>query len=158
MSDRLPPSAPLPSRMQGDDDETSAEVRGPAVSDEVREQILNEYREQELIEEFQLQRPDLWLQVQRLSMVMELQGTLEENIFQRGTCFVHVNLPGVDEFCLRQVQEIDLETCLARLDIYDSQDLVEGIVCIPIEAISWFGFPGREVQPTFQFKGFNTRQ
>ena len=146
----------IPPSMQASDTpshEPEPEVT-PVVDPEVREQILDEFREQAALEQFQKERPDLWLQVQRVGKLMEYQGNLEDQCYREGACFLHTGTPNYSCFSIRQVMEIDLDTCMVTLEIYSDHELDEGVIMLPLEAIAWFGFPANATPVDFTFQGF----
>ncbi|MFW5830417.1 MAG: hypothetical protein ACOCXA_09175, partial [Planctomycetota bacterium] len=117
---------------------TSSESKGDNQNpDTIREQILSEIQEQEALEEFRQNRPEMWLQVMRVGRMLELQEDLDDEIWPEGSCFLHANTVGFQSFCVRRVLDVDLETCTVALSIYGDEDLEDGTVLIPLEAISW---------------------
>jgi hypothetical protein len=115
---------------------------------------LAEYKRGEAMERFRKQQPQLWLQAQRLGRVLEIQNQVEGQVFPPGCCFLHANLVTVSHFCVRQVREVNLDTCQVTLDIHGDDNLEAGIVVIPLETVEWFGFPTRAVPTGVHFQGF----
>lgn len=151
----IPPSLASHSTQPDDADEPHSDTpAGDGEPSDLREQILDEFREQAAVEQFQKERPELWMQVQRVSKLLEYQSTLEDQVFPEGACFLHAGLPNFSCFSIRQVMEIDLDTCLVSLDIYSDHELMAGVVMLPLESIAWFGFPANHAPMDFTFQGF----
>ena len=132
-------------RPSGEETNT-ARIRRQADPETIREQIISEIQEQEALEEFRQNRPDMWVQVMRVGHLLELQEEFEEEIWPEGSCFLYASLPNNQSFCVRKILDVDLETCTVTLAIYADEDLDEGTILIPLEAIAWFGFPKNAVQ------------
>ena len=49
--------------------------------DKVREEVLGEVKQQLALDKFQEERPQLWLQSQRVGRLVEIQGQMEDDIF-----------------------------------------------------------------------------
>lgn len=139
-------------------DEEALEYDESEISEEVREQLYAEFNQEIALERFQAERPDLWLQAQRTGKLMDLQQDMQDGIFPEGSCFCYANLPVYNAFAVRQVLEIDLDACQVILEIYGDGDLKNGTVILPLEAISWFGFPKEAVPLQFTFQGFISRR
>ncbi len=144
-----------------DDNGDNDTLNAPDIPDDIRQQVISDYLEQEAIDEFKQVRPDMWLQVQRVGRILELQEQLhnenpeEANVWPKGSCFIHTNTPTTSSFCVEQVLEIDLETCTTTVSIYAFEELVKGTVVLPLESISWIGFPENVNNIIgFTFKGF----
>jgi hypothetical protein len=143
----LPGNHPTPQ----EEDEPAAPL-----GDDVRERVLDELRREQALEEFKESRPDFWMQVERLKRIIDHQERQPDNCFAKGACFVHVNLPDVSSLTLRRIDDIDLQSCLASIEIYEDDDLAAGTVLVPLEGISWFGFPEHHVANSFAFQGFTS--
>lgn len=124
----------------------------------LRERIVAELREEEALARFQQERPDMWLQANRLAGLLDMQARLDEHHFPPGSCFVHAALPDASCFALRRLLEIDLETCQVTLEIHGDDVLAEGTVIIPLEQIAWFGFPRDALPLQFQMRGFTMQE
>lgn len=96
----------------------------------------------------------LWLQAQRLGKLVAIQSGLADERFPPGCCFLHANVPSVTSFCLKRIVEIDLNAACLLLEIYGDEELEEGHVMVPLEAVGWFGFPGKAVPVGTSFAGF----
>ena len=96
----------------------------------------------------------LWLQAQRVVKLITKQSEQPDGCFPPGNCFIHANVPTVNSFCIKRIVEIDLSTATLFMDIYGDEELQEGSVLLPLEAISWFGFPGQPVLVSTVFAGF----
>ncbi|HYE06234.1 MAG TPA: hypothetical protein VEL07_12035 [Planctomycetota bacterium] len=118
------------------------------------EAALSEYRKGEAMERFRKEQPQAWLQAQRLSRVLEIQSQIEGNAFPPGCCFLHGNFISVSHVCVRQIREVNLETCQVTIEIHGDDNLEEGIVIIPLESVEWFGFPAKAVPVDVHFHGF----
>lgn len=121
--------------------------------EKVKAEILAQMQEQAAIEKFQRERPELWLHVQRVARLMAMQTRLPEQTFPPGACFLHTNLPDQHCFCLKRVLEVNLETCTATVEIHEDNELTEGIAVLPVEHITWLGFPAHAVPLTFEMRG-----
>ena len=122
--------------------------------DELREQIIGEFLEESAFEEFQQTRPDLWMQVNRLHKILELQEDAEKGNFPSGSCFIHANTPDYQTFCVKRILEIDLESCLVVVEIHGDDELLDGVVMLPLETLSWYGFPSETVKMESHIRGF----
>jgi hypothetical protein len=120
----------------------------------VREEVLGEVRHQLALDKFQEERPQLWLQSQRVMKLVEVQAQLENDEFAEGSCFLHANTVAFASFCLKKVVGIDLDTCQVTLEIYGDEHLEAGVVVVPLETIEWFGFPAKAVPTGIHFQGF----
>ncbi len=120
----------------------------------VKEQHLAEFKQQMALERFQEERPQLWLQSQRVGKLIEIQNQLDSETFPEGSCFLHANLVGSQSFCVKRITGIDLDTCQVTLEIYGDEDLEGGIVVLPLETVEWFGFPAKAVSMGVHFQGF----
>ena len=116
---------------------------------------LSEYRQGQAMERFRKEQPQFWLQAQRLGKVLEIQQQIEGNAFPPGCCFLHANLVSVSHVCVKQIREVNLETCQVTIEIHGDDNLEEGIVIIPLETIEWFGFPAKAVPVGVHFQGFS---
>ncbi len=118
------------------------------------EAALSEYRQGKAMELFRKQQPQAWLQAQRLARVLEIQGQMQGNAFPPGCCFLHGNLTSVSHICVKQIREVNLETCQVTIEIHGDDHLEEGVVIIPLESVEWFGFPAKAVPVDIHFHGF----
>lgn len=125
----------------------------PINEHDLRDRILAEVQEQAALEKYQRERPDLWLHVQRLARLMAMQDDLEDHLFPSGSCFLHTALPDQQTFSLRRVLEINLETSTVTVEIHEDAELEPGIAVLPVECITWFGFPAEAIPLTFQMRG-----
>ncbi len=119
-----------------------------------RDRYLAEFRRELALERFQSERPQLWLQSQRVSKLVEIQEQLDDDAFPEGSCFLHASVVGAQTFAVKRVTGIDLDTCQVTLEIHGDEDLESGIVVLPLEAIEWFGFPAKAVPIGVHFEGF----
>jgi hypothetical protein len=129
-------------------------TKRPNGGDQAKERYLEEFKRQLAIERFQEERPQLWLQSQRVGKLVEIQNQLEQETFPEGSCFLHANLVGSQSFCVKKITGIDLDTCQVTLEIYGDDDVEGGIVVLPLETIEWFGFPAKAVSMGVHFQGF----
>jgi hypothetical protein len=120
----------------------------------VKEKYLAEFRRQLALERFQEERPQLWLQSQRVGKLVEIQEQVDGELFPEGSCFLHANLVGSQSFCVKRITGIDLDTCQVTLEIYNDEDTDGGIVVLPLETIEWFAFPAKAVSMGVHFQGF----
>ncbi|TVR14848.1 MAG: hypothetical protein EA401_03695 [Planctomycetota bacterium] len=135
----------------GDSDAAAAEQ-----AQILREQITAELHQQLALERFQKEQPELWLQASRLGALMELQEQCQDAHFPPGSCFLYAAVPVYQCFPLRRILNVDLDTCQTQLEIYGDGDLEEGTVTLPLEAISWHGFPKDAIPLHFPYSGFTT--
>ena len=124
----------------------------------LKAQISDELHQQLALERFQQERPELWIQVSRIGHLMDLQGECEHGEFPPGSCFIYANVPGYQNFAVKKVLGVDLDTCQTTIDIYGDNDLEEGTIMLPLEAISWYGFPKQAVPLTFRYLGFSIKR
>jgi hypothetical protein len=127
------------------DDTVISKAREDAVSDFKRELTLERFREA---------NPQLWLQSQRIGRVLEIQSSMPNQCFPEGSCFLHANLVTVSSFCVKRIQEVNLDTCQVTVEIHGDEDLEAGIIIIPLENVEWFGFPSTAVPIEIHFQGF----
>jgi hypothetical protein len=120
----------------------------------IRDKALSDFQRQLALEKFQEERPQLWLQSQRLAKLVEIQDQLADQTFAEGSCFLHANTVSVSSFCIKKVLGIDLDTCQATIEIYGDDHLEAGVVVLPLETIEWFGFPATAVSTGIHFEGF----
>jgi hypothetical protein len=119
-----------------------------------KQKYLEEFKRQLALERFQEERPQLWLQSQRVGKLVDIQTQLDNETFPEGSCFLHANLVGSQSFCVKKITGIDLDTCQVTLEIYGDDDVEGGIVVLPLETIEWFGFPAKAVSMGVHFQGF----
>jgi hypothetical protein len=119
-----------------------------------KEKHLEEFKRQLALERFQEERPQLWLQSQRVGKLVDIQAQLDHETFPEGSCFLHANLVGTQNFCVKKITGIDLDTCQVTLEIWGDEDVEGGIVVLPLETIEWFGFPAKAVSMGVHFQGF----
>jgi hypothetical protein len=98
--------------------------------------------------------PQVWVQIQRMSKIVELQRRNEGQQFAQGSCFLHAHTATVSHFCVKRVLEIDLSTLTVTLEIHSDADLAEGIVVLPLEQVGWFGFPASAVPTDTHLRAF----
>ena len=89
---------------------------------------------------------------------MDLQGECESGEFPPGSCFIYANVPGYQNFAVKKFLGVDLDTCQTTIDIYGDNELEEGTIMLPLESISWYGFPKQAVPLTFSYSGFTIKQ
>jgi hypothetical protein len=129
-------------------------AKGTARSTRIRDKALSEFQRKLALEKFQEERPQLWLQSQRLRKLVDIQDKLPTKQFAEGSCFLHANTVSFSSFCLKRVIGVDLDTCQATIEIYGDEHLEAGVVMIPLEVIEWFGFPATAVSTGIHFEGF----
>ena len=122
--------------------------------EKVREEVLGEVKQQLALDKFQEERPQLWLQSQRIGRLVDVQGQMEDGGFPEGSCFLHANTVAFATFCVKKVIGIDLDTCQVTIEIYGDEHLEAGVVVLPLETIEWFGFPAKAVPTGIHFQGF----
>lgn len=120
----------------------------------VREEVLSEMHQQMALDKFQSERPQLWLQSQRVMKLVEVQSELESDQFPEGSCFLHASTVGFSSFCVKKVIGIDLDTCQVTIEIYGDEHLEAGVIVVPLETVEWFGFPAKAVPTGIHFEGF----
>jgi hypothetical protein len=120
----------------------------------LREEVMSEMHQQMALDKFQAERPQLWLQSQRVMKLVEVQAELANDEFPEGSCFVHASTVGFASFCVKKVIGIDLDTCQVTVEIYGDEHLEAGVVVLPLESIEWFGFPAKAVPTGIHFEGF----
>lgn len=120
----------------------------------VRDEVIGEVKRQMALDRFQEERPQLWLQSQRVTKLVEVQNQLEDETFLEGSCFLHANTVAFSTFCVKKVIGIDLDVCQVTVEIYGDEHLEGGVVVLPLETIEWFGFPARAVPTGIHFQGF----
>jgi hypothetical protein len=126
-------------------------------STRMREQILSEYRQELAIERFREEKPQMWLQSQRMGKLIDIQDQLENDQFPEGSCFLHANTVTSHDFCVKKITGVDLDTCQVTIEIYGDEELEGGIVVLPLETVEWFGFPAKAVPIGVHFEGFISR-
>ena len=120
----------------------------------VRDEVISDVKRQMALDRFQEERPQLWLQSQRVTKLVEVQNQLEDETFLEGSCFLHANTVAFSTFCVKKVIGIDLDVCQVTIEIYGDEHLEGGVVVLPLETIEWFGFPARAVPTGIHFQGF----
>jgi hypothetical protein len=128
--------------------------KGGKSVDRIRDKALSEFQRQLALEKFQEERPQLWLQSQRMAKLVEIQEELTDETFTEGSCVLHANTVSFSSFCIKKVLGIDLDTCQATIEIYGDDHLEAGVVVLPLETIEWFGFPATAVSTGIHFEGF----
>jgi hypothetical protein len=123
----------------------------------LRDEILSEYKQEMALERFREEKPQLWMQSQRMGKLVDIQNQLDNQQFPEGSCFLHCNTVTSHSFCVKKVTGIDLDTCQVTLEIYGDDELEGGIVVLPLETVEWFGFPAKAVPTGIHFEGFITR-
>lgn len=120
----------------------------------LREQIIEQYKQEVAIDRFREEKPQLWMQSQRVGKLVDIQGQLDGGQFPEGSCFLHANTVTSHSFCVKRITGIDLDTCQVTMEIYGDEELEGGIVVLPLETIEWFGFPAKAVPIGVHFEGF----
>ena len=134
---------------------TKAKARSPKDQKaKVREEVVTEMQQQMAMDKFEQERPQLWLQSQRVMKLVEVQTELENEEFPEGSCFLHASTVGFSSFCVKKVIGIDLDTCQVTIEIYGDEHLEAGVIVVPLEAVEWFGFPAKAVSNGIHFEGF----
>ncbi len=135
---------------------TAPPVSAPAIGKNRRRPVsaLERFKQELGIARYREQNPHMWMQAQRLLKLLEIQFQAPEQQFPPGYCFLHANLVTVSSFCVKQLCEVNLETCQVTVEIHGDDNLEGGIVIIPLETIEWFGFPAKAVPVDIHFKGF----
>jgi hypothetical protein len=119
-----------------------------------RQRIVEELHREMALERFQSEKPQMWLQSQRVAKLVDIQERLPEESFPEGTCFLHGNTVGMHTFAVKRISGIDLDTCQVTIEIYGDEELEKGVVVLPLESIEWFGFPSKAVPIGVHFEGF----
>lgn len=119
-----------------------------------RERELRDFKRELSLDRFREANPQLWLQAQRVGKLLEVQAEMPDHAFPEGSCFLHANLVTVSSFCIKRIQEVNLESCQVTVEIHGDEDLEAGVVIIPLETIEWFGFPSTAVPIEIRFRGF----
>ena len=122
--------------------------------DEARDEIMREIA----LERFRDEKPQMWLQSQRMGKLVDIQGQLDNETFPEGSCFLHCNTVGTSVFCIKKITGIDLDTCHVTCEIWGDEELEGGIVVLPLETIEWFGFPSKAVPIGVHFQGFTKNE
>jgi len=125
-----------------------------AAKEQVREEVISEVRHQLALDKFQEERPQLWLQSQRMVKLVEVQAQMENEQFPEGSCFLHSSTVAFSSFCVKKIIGIDLDTCQVTVEIFGDEHLEAGVVVLPLESIEWFGFPAKAVSTGIHFEGF----
>jgi hypothetical protein len=141
----------------GDSDKENNSPQHPE-QEALRAEISAEFQHELAMERFQQEHPDLWIQVNRMGNLMELQEECENGLFPPGSCFIYANVPCYQNFAVKRVLGVDLDTCQTQLDIYGDSELEEGTVILPLESISWYGFPQNAIPLNFAYSGFSTKR
>jgi hypothetical protein len=118
--------------------------------DEARDEIMRELA----LDRFREEKPQMWLQSQRVGKLVDIQGQLDHETFPEGSCFLHCNTVGSSAFCVKKITGIDLDTCQVTCEIWGDEELEGGIIVLPLETIEWFGFPSKAVPIGIHFEGF----
>jgi len=121
--------------------------------DEARDEVMRELA----LERFREEKPQMWLQSQRMGKLVDIQGQLENETFPEGSCFLHTTTVGTTAFCVKKITGIDLDTCQVTCEIWGDEELEGGIVVLPLECVEWFGFPSKAVPIGVHFEGFISR-
>ena len=58
-------------------------------TERIRNKVLSEFQKELALQKFQEERPQLWLQSQRVSKLVEVQSQLADEQFPEGSCFLH---------------------------------------------------------------------
>lgn len=118
--------------------------------DDIRDEIMKEMA----LDRFREEKPQMWLQSQRVGKLVDIQGQLDHETFPEGSCFLHCNTVGTSAFCVKKITGIDLDTCQVTCEIWGDEELEGGIIVLPLETIEWFGFPSKAVPIGIHFEGF----
>ncbi len=129
-------------------------TKRPSKEEQIREAALADMKRQMALEKFQQERPQYWLQSERVGKIIEIQGQLEGDVFPEGSCFLHASTVGFQTFCLKRILGLDLDTCQLTAEIYGDEELEGGVVVLPLESVEWFGFPANAVPTGIHFQGF----
>ena len=129
-------------------------TKRPNKEEQIREAALADMKRQMALEKFQQERPQFWLQSERIGKIIEIQGQLEGDVFPEGSCFLHASTVGFQTFCLKRILGLDLDTCQLTAEIYGDEELEGGVVVLPLESVEWFGFPANAVPTGIHFQGF----
>ena len=119
-----------------------------------RQKVLAEIHREMAIERFQSEKPQMWLQSQRVAKLVEIQEQLDTEAFPEGSCFLHTTTVGTNAFAVKRITGIDLDTCQVTIEIFGDEELEMGVVVLPLESIEWFGFPSKAVPIGVHFEGF----
>jgi hypothetical protein len=68
----------------------------------IRERALNDFKQQLALEKFQEERPQLWLQAQRIGKLIKIQNRLDNETFPEGSCFLHAATVSFSSFCVKK--------------------------------------------------------
>ncbi len=123
-----------------------------------RQRIVAELQREMALERFQSEKPQMWLQSQRVAKLVSIQEELEDESFPEGSCFLHTTTVGTHAFAVKRITGIDLDTCQVTIEIYGDEELEMGVVVLPLECIEWFGFPSKAVPIGIHFEGFTKTQ
>lgn len=153
MTKSLPPAAPIELLQASHAPKAPPPKSAPSDPEQIKADLLAQMREQRAVKRFQRMRPDLWLAIQRVARVLGLQRQVAGEEFPPGSCFVHTSMPDQQVFCLKRVLEISVDTATATFEIHEDNELTEGIVIVPVETVTWVGFPAHSVPLTFELRG-----
>lgn len=128
--------------------------RSKQPSTRTRQKILSELHREMALERFQSEKPQMWLQSQRVAKLVEIQESLDAEAFPEGSCFLHASTVGMHTFAVKRITGIDLDTCQVTVEIFGDEELEQGVVVLPLESIEWFGFPSKAVPLGIHFEGF----
>lgn len=119
-----------------------------------RRKIVAELQREMALERFQSEKPQMWLQSQRVAKLVEIQESIDDEAFPEGSCFLHANTVDMHTFAVKRITGIDLDTCQVTVEIFGDEELEAGIVVLPLESVEWFGFPSKAVPIGIHFEGF----
>lgn len=123
-------------------------------TEQIKQKHYAEFQRQLALDRFRDEKPHLWLQHLRAMKLTEVQEELADECFPPGSCFLHANTVSTQQFCVKRVTGIDLDTCQITIEIYGDEELEQGIVVLPLESVEWFGFPAKAVPVGVHFEGF----
>ena len=129
-------------------------AKRPKNQHRTRQKVLAELQREMAIERFQSEKPQMWLQSQRVAKLVEIQEQLDDETFPEGSCFLHSSTVGTTAFAVKRITGIDLDTCQVTIEIFGDEDLEQGVVVLPLESIEWFGFPSKATPIGVHFEGF----
>ena len=95
------------------------------------------------MERFQQEHPDLWIQVNRMYGKFDgAPGGVRKRTFPSGSCFIYANVPCYQKLRRKTgVLGVDLDTCKPRSTSTAIASLKKVHIVLPLESISWYGFP-----------------
>lgn len=119
-----------------------------------RDAVLSEFRQQLALERFQEEKPQLWLQSQRIGKLVDIQGELPGEEFPDGSCFLYASTVGQQAFPVKRVTGIDLDTCQVTLEVWGDEQTEVAMTVLPLESLEWYSFPAKAIPVAVHFQGF----